>query len=262
VSHPYEHLPATAFWRPAVAEKDPLAIALAVAPPLGLGTERRLALIGGPFAAALAAALRAEGAVVRTDRDLAGNRGEGSLQQDKARRLDSPRQIANWLDTIGPAAEDDRTIAPDSWPADTAILLPELTEADGDGRGCDGDGFERALADLERAVAILAASSPEMRVLLAVSPEPIAATRSDEHVLAANARVKAVLRAATAELAEGSETIGYLPLYELVTQPPMRGLDFAVDGRRISAQGLSRLARALLAAPEEAQAVPSAHPRR
>jgi hypothetical protein len=159
--------------------------------------------------------------------------------------------MADWLEAMRQAPRG-------PWPPDTALLIPERTAGPAD-RAEEAD-FEASLADLERAVAALAAGGDGVRVLLAVSPLPVRATASDEHVLAANARTKAVLRAAAAELVETRSDVSYLPLFELVTQPATEGRFLSRDGRSVTPEGLSRLARHILAPPaRDGEVAPDGH---
>lgn len=72
--------------------------------------------------------------------------------------------------------------------------------------------------DLRAAIASLRAINPAMRIVLMVSPVPVAATSADAHVLLANGSAKAVLRAAMDRLA-GMPGVDYFPALELSPLP-------------------------------------------
>ena len=56
------------------------------------------------------------------------------------------------------------------------------------------------------------------KIILTVSPVPLTATASKDHILIANTYSKATLRAVAAQLAE-KDSIDYFPSYEIVTNP-------------------------------------------
>ena len=58
-----------------------------------------------------------------------------------------------------------------------------------------------------------------LNFILTVSPVPLTATASNEHVLVANMNSKSKLRAVAGELALRSNYIAYFPSYEIITSP-------------------------------------------
>ena len=81
---------------------------------------------------------------------------------------------------------------------------------------------------------------PQPRILLTVSPVPLTASASGQHVLVANTYSKAVLRVVAAELAHSSPFIDYLPSYELVTNPATISQGYGANLRSVSDYGVSR----------------------
>jgi hypothetical protein len=77
------------------------------------------------------------------------------------------------------------------------------------------------------------------RMLLTVSPVPLTATASGNHVLTATTYSKAVLRAAAGELCAGSDDIDYFPSYEIITNPAARGLFYAANLRSVRPEGVA-----------------------
>ena len=73
------------------------------------------------------------------------------------------------------------------------------------------------LHDLARIRRIFKRHNPEFKMLLTVSPIPLTATANDQHVLAANAHSKSVLRAAAGEFAGEHEDVDYFPSFDLAT---------------------------------------------
>jgi hypothetical protein len=80
---------------------------------------------------------------------------------------------------------------------------------------------------------LLAEIKPGLRWLLTVSPVPLAATASDDHVLTATTRSKAVLRVVADILCDGSDRVDYFPSYELVMSPAHQTGAFAPDLRSV-----------------------------
>ena len=85
-----------------------------------------------------------------------------------------------------------------------------------------------ALRDLVRGL------NPNVRFLLTVSPVPLTATASGQHVLPATTYSKSVLRTVCGELVEDFEDIDYFPSYEIVTSPANPRKPFEANLRSVS----------------------------
>ena len=81
--------------------------------------------------------------------------------------------------------------------------------------------------------------NPTARMLLTVSPVPLAATATQNHVLVATTYSKSVLRAVAGELAEDVEDIHYFPSYEIISSHPARGMFFEPDLRNVNMFGVN-----------------------
>ncbi len=81
--------------------------------------------------------------------------------------------------------------------------------------------------------------NPRARVLLTVSPVPLAATATQNHVLVATTYSKSVLRAVAGELAEDIDDIYYFPSYEIISSHPARGMFFEPDLRNVNLFGVN-----------------------
>ncbi len=92
----------------------------------------------------------------------------------------------------------------------------------------------------------LRAINPTARLILTVSPVPLAATASGNHVLPATLYSKSVLRAAAQEAAEDLDGVFYFPSYEIVTGPQARGRFFADDLREVTEEGVEHVMRVFL----------------
>lgn len=71
------------------------------------------------------------------------------------------------------------------------------------------------------------------RVILTVSPVPLTATASGNHVLVATAHSKALLRAVAGQLASNQSHIDYFPSYEIVTNPKLGARAFEENLRSV-----------------------------
>ena len=94
-------------------------------------------------------------------------------------------------------------------------------------------GVADILEDFTALEAMLAELNPDLRWLLTVSPVPLAATASDDHVLTATMRSKAVLRVVCDMLRDRSDRIDYFPSYELVMSPAHPAGAFGPDLRSV-----------------------------
>lgn len=84
----------------------------------------------------------------------------------------------------------------------------------------------------------LKAINPKARMLLTVSPVPLAATASGEHVLVATTYSKSVLRSVAGELSNRQGDIHYFPSYEIITAPAARGMFYDPDLRGVNKAGV------------------------
>ncbi|SDE01729.1 GSCFA family protein [Kordiimonas lacus] len=82
------------------------------------------------------------------------------------------------------------------------------------------------------------AINPGIRFLLTVSPVPLTATASGNHVLVASSYSKAVLRAAAGELTAEDAGTDYFPSYEIVSSHPVRAMFFDGNLRTVTPRGV------------------------
>jgi len=95
-------------------------------------------------------------------------------------------------------------------------------------------------------VETLRAVNPRAKLILTVSPVPLAASASGNHVLPATIYSKSALRAAAQEAAEDLENVFYFPSYEIITGPQARGRFFAEDLREVTEKGVEHVMRVFL----------------
>lgn len=99
-------------------------------------------------------------------------------------------------------------------------------------------GMADTLEDLAAALAFLHNPRPELKVILTVSPVPLTATASGEHVLTATTYSKAVLRAVAGEMAANDARIDYFPSYEIITGAPFGSRYYRENLRNVTAEGV------------------------
>jgi hypothetical protein len=94
-------------------------------------------------------------------------------------------------------------------------------------------------ADLEDAFDAMRALNPELRILLTVSPVPLTATASGDHVLKATTYSKSTLRAVAGDFAAEAEWIESFPSYEIISGAPARAMFFEPKMRSVSLHGVN-----------------------
>jgi hypothetical protein len=98
--------------------------------------------------------------------------------------------------------------------------------------------------------------NPGLRLIFTVSPVPLVATATSDHILNATIYSKSVLRAAVGEAVRHIERSSYFPAYEIITGPQAPHSYFEADRRNPSEKGIGEVMRVLLGACETAGAVP------
>jgi hypothetical protein len=102
--------------------------------------------------------------------------------------------------------------------------------------------LDDVVADMTSFLMALARLNPKARVILTVSPVPLAATaRHDQHVLTATAYSKAVLRVAAETLATRFAHVAYFPSYEIITGAFNKGGYYAPDLRNVVESGVGHV---------------------
>jgi len=114
--------------------------------------------------------------------------------------------------------------------------------------------FAEILADFQAARAILRELNPQLRFLVTVSPVPLTATATGNHVLSASVYSKSVLRAVAGQLYDECGDLDYFPSYEMVASHFSSGAFFASNRRSVTADGVSAVMRVFF--DEHATAVP------
>jgi len=103
-------------------------------------------------------------------------------------------------------------------------------------------------ADLLAAFALIRSVNPDIRFVLTVSPVPLVATASNDHVLAATIYSKSVLRVAAQEVTLALPHARYFPAYEIVSRPQAPHDFYGANRRDVSAAAIEVVMAAFLSA--------------
>lgn len=95
---------------------------------------------------------------------------------------------------------------------------------------------------------IFRAANPDVKFLLTVSPVPLTATASGNHVLPATLYSKSVLRTVAGELTEDLDDVDYFPSFEIVSSHPSAGRLFEANLRTVKPKGVRKVMRSFLVA--------------
>lgn len=121
--------------------------------------------------------------------------------------------------------------------------------------------YPEIMADMNRFWSGLREINPRARLLMTVSPVPLTATASGDHVLVATTYSKSVLRAVAGDLARQLPDAWYFPSYEIISSHPSRGMFYDPNLRTVNEFGVNyvmshffsgKLAEAFAASPEAA----------
>lgn len=100
-------------------------------------------------------------------------------------------------------------------------------------------GFMETYREMTTAIELLRSVNPRLRVLLTVSPVPLTATATGEHVLSATTYSKSVLRAVAGQLCEDLSEVDYFPSYEIITGTPFKGAFYQPNQREVTPDGVA-----------------------
>ncbi len=112
---------------------------------------------------------------------------------------------------------------------------------------------------LKKSLRFARSKNPKLKILLTVSPVPLTATASGQHVLTATQYSKSVLRAVAGMAAEDSAWIDYFPSFEIITHPIFRGMFFAPNMRSVVPEGVATVMKHFFA--DQARVFGGAAPR-
>jgi len=99
-------------------------------------------------------------------------------------------------------------------------------------------GIADCLEDMVAAISMMRSFAPDLKILLTVSPVPLTATASDNHVLSATSYSKSVLRVVAEELVNSDPNIDYFPSYELISGIPFASQFYEENLRNVASHGV------------------------
>jgi len=88
--------------------------------------------------------------------------------------------------------------------------------------------------DMVSAIRLIRRHNPQLRVILSVSPVPLVATATEDHVLVATTYSKSVLRVAASEIVAAEPNVRYFPAYEIITGPQAPDDFYQRDRREVT----------------------------
>jgi hypothetical protein len=103
--------------------------------------------------------------------------------------------------------------------------------------------YSEVLHDMRAFLAEFRTINPISRVLLTVSPVPLTATYTDEHVLVATTHSKAILRAVCSELVSTDDRVFYFPSFEIISGHYNRGAYYGDNLRTVTGEGIAHVMR-------------------
>jgi hypothetical protein len=99
--------------------------------------------------------------------------------------------------------------------------------------------YAEILGDLQLVRQHLMELSPGLKFLFTVSPVPLTATASTNHVLVATTYSKSTLRAVCGAMEAAHANVDYFPSYEVITAPISRGVFYEPNARNVNATGVN-----------------------
>jgi hypothetical protein len=102
------------------------------------------------------------------------------------------------------------------------------------------------VADIDELLSSLKKINSNIKIILTVSPVPLVATATKNHVINATSYSKSVLRVAAQELANKNKEIMYFPSYEIITGNFTRGKYFSEDLRSVTEEGVEHVMRVFM----------------
>jgi len=112
-------------------------------------------------------------------------------------------------------------------------------EFDGSSHVFHNQPFLEIYSNLKAAMDLITTNNPNVRFILTVSPVPLTATNSGQHVMVATMASKSILRAVTAQILSERDDVDYFPSYELINSPVTKGVFFEPNQREVTRHGVN-----------------------
>jgi len=101
--------------------------------------------------------------------------------------------------------------------------------------------YNHVSSNLTRSMDLMRRVNPDLKFLLTVSPVPLVATKSTQHVLIATTYSKSVLRAVAGDLANTLRHVDYFPSFEIINSHPYRGNFYEPNLRTVANSGVDHV---------------------
>jgi hypothetical protein len=323
MANPYEQLPDIAFWRPSVAERNPLELEQVWVSKFPIGRSDKIVTAGSCFAQHIGRELVRAGyswcdaePAPRILSDAARTKFNYGVFSWRTGNIYSAALLLQWLrwasgletpsgefwhqdgrclDPFRPTVEPGGFVSQHEMFATRtttmAAIVRSIREADvfiftlgltetwinrRDGQVypmCPGTAggefnaelhimqngrFIEILTSLDQAFDLMKRINPGIRFILTVSPVPLTATASGDHVLVATIHSKSVLRAVAGELAQSRGDTDYFPSYEMISSFPFRGMFYQPNLRTVTDAGVAFVLRTFFAGIQGPEALRSA----
>jgi hypothetical protein len=99
--------------------------------------------------------------------------------------------------------------------------------------------YNQIISALRESMKMMRSVNPKLKFILTVSPVPLTATNSNQHIVVATMASKSTLRAVTSQLATNSTYIDYFPSYEIINSPVFKGAFFEPNQRSVNPYGVN-----------------------
>ena len=104
--------------------------------------------------------------------------------------------------------------------------------------------YEEVCSDLKLCVETITAINPDIKIIVTVSPVPLTATYTDQHVMSATSFSKSVLRTVCGAVSDSYANVNYFPSYEIVVNPFRDGLAFEENMRSVKKEVVDQVMNA------------------
>lgn len=99
--------------------------------------------------------------------------------------------------------------------------------------------FYQIISALSQSMEMMRGVNPQLKFILTVSPVPLMATNSNQHIVVATMASKSTLRAVTNQLATNRGYVDYFPSYEMINSPVFKGAFFESNQRSVNLNGVN-----------------------
>ena len=103
--------------------------------------------------------------------------------------------------------------------------------------------MHQSFSDLDELVKLLKTVNPTLKIILTVSPVPLAATHTGKHVLVATFSGKAKLRVVAEEVSQANKNVDYFPSYEIIQGLAQAGRYYKSDLHEVETRGVDHIMR-------------------